>query len=346
MTHEEKTADLRRLAGEANNYRLERDWSVAMLCREISLLGSTKTFNRVLDEADELKEGIDIDRRLIDYANALELIKSRRDQERPAEPEYDDFDNVVQVQKAVIEALQETSVARFVCVEGATGTGKDAALNNLVRRWENIVISVEASEFWRESLAVPLSDILNAMDITRRKQNGGGGFVMPQMPYQREEILIEELQKRRLILAINEAHAMGPRMINTLKHLINKSPVVIVIFCHPKLISNLIKSNFEECSQLFGNRLCRRVRLDPPGPDEILTLLDRRGIQFCDARTANESAKKIAGEATANGNWRYVVKFTRRARLLAAGKPLTLEQTISAAARAAADCMPQGKAMQ
>jgi hypothetical protein len=334
--HNDTIPQLRDLAREIQNYQIERGLSDVALCRKVSQLGSTKTYKRILDANDPLDE-LNLARQLVNYSGAVEYIKSLRASERPPEPEYDDFANVVDSLAAVARAMQEDSIARFVVIQGENGTGKDAVLRALTARWGKVLLPVEASELWRESLSVPLADIIASLNV-RRQRDGetSESFKVPMHPHARLLLILEELAKRKLILCVNEGHHMGPRALNLLKTIINKTGTVVVMECVPKLLTRLVNSNYEEAIQLFGNRLCERVNLDSPRPDEIELLFERRGLVFAEPKDGPVAAGLVGGEAPQFGNWRYVVQVCREARDTAAGKPVTLDQFSSAVGRAKA----------
>ncbi|GEM_PF-961501 len=330
--HNDRIKQLRALARDVQNYQIERGWSDSKICSQIANIGSTKTYKRILDEADPLDQ-MDVEKQIRSYEAAVELIKARRGKDRPPEPEYEDFANIVDSRAAVARALQEDSIARFVVIEGENGTGKDAVKNALLDKWSKIIVPVEATELWRESMSVPLADIINALSI-RRQTESGEKFKMPNFPAARLELIIEELKNRKLVLLINEGHHMGPRSLNLIKTLINQTPVVPVMLCIPKLLQRLVSSAYEEAIQLFGNRLCERVRLNAPAEDEILLMFERRGVRFADVQEENLAAQALARESAHFGNWRYIVQVTREAREMGAGKAMTLKTFTEAQTRA------------
>ena len=120
------------------------------------------------------------------------------------------------------------------------------------------------------------------------------------------------LKERRLVLIINEAHHLGPRGLNMVKTLLNQTPTVIVLECIPALLTRMLGGTYEEAVQLTGNRLCERVYLAPPQTDEILLMLERRGVKFADAETRNTTAKQLAEHAPMYGNWRFIIQVTRK----------------------------------
>jgi hypothetical protein len=322
-------AELRQLARQARDYQTERGWSDAQMLREIPQLGSTKTYKRILDPEDALDE-LNIDNQLRAYRHAIELIELRRKSDKFAEPEYESFTNISTSLAAISRALTEDSIARFVAIEGENGTGKDAVKNALLKRWGNITLATEANEFWRDSLAAPLNAILTEYNRARKADLKARNY--PMLTF---ELLVETIADQRLVLLVNEAHHLGPRGLNLLKSLINRCPrLVIVAEFIPSLLRRLMTQNYEEAIQLFGNRLCERVKLPSPPANEITELMEKRGIVFDDPKTMKAVLDELAGEARNFGNWRYVIQFTREARALADGKPLTLAHFAAARTKA------------
>ena len=324
---------LRALAREVQNYQLERDWSDAKLCKEIAHVGSTKTYKRILDADDDLDE-LNVESQTRNYSAAVEYITALRTKDRPAEPEYEEFSNIRSVRAAVFRALQEDEecVARLVIVEGNTATGKDAVRRNLLKVWPKITVAVEATELWRDSLAVPARTIYNALTIV--KQADKDTKETPKPPRYPAEILAEvigALKERRLVLIINEAHHLGPRGLNMVKTLLNQTPTVIVLECIPALLTRMLSGSYEEAIQLTGNRLCERVYLASPPANEILMMMEKRGVKFADAETKNNAATMLAGEAPNFGNWRYVSQVTRKLIEAAKRGPVSTKAVTQAA---------------
>lgn len=315
------TTELRQLARQVRDYQTERGWSDSQLLREIPQLGSTKTYKRILDPEDTLDE-LKVENQLTNLRGAISFIELRRKADKLPEPEYDDFANITDSLSAISRALTEDSVARFVAIEGENGTGKDAVKNALLNRWGNITLATEATEFWRDSLATPLNTMLLEYARVRKVSD----LKPKNYPAQTFELLCSHLGDQRLVLLINEAHHIGPRGLNLVKSLINRCPkLVIVAEFIPALLRRLMTQNYEECSQLFGNRLCERKTLPAPPPDEILLFLERRGVTFDNSKTQRQAAADLHAESPRFGHWRYVTQFSREARKLVNGSGLSLE---------------------
>jgi hypothetical protein len=123
---------------------------------------------------------------------------------------------------------------------------------------------------------------------------------------------VAALKERKLILIINEAHHLGIPGLNMVKTILNATPTIIVLECIPVLLTRLLGSNYEEAIQLTGNRLCERVLLPTPPGEEILMMLDRRGVKFENVEVRNATAKLLEADAPTYGNWRFVIQVTRK----------------------------------
>ena len=307
MQNPEQITHLRELALQVRDFQTERGLSDQRLYAELPDIGSTKTYKKILDEADELEE-LNLKNQVANYERAIAEIKDIRAKATPTEVEYPDFSNIIIGQAAVARALREQTIARYVSIEGENGTGKDAVLNSLVVRWPKLTTVVEATERWRFSNATPARDLLLALGVTS----------IPHMPEARWEIVEKMLQESKRVLVINEAHHMGCHMLNNIKTLINKtkdnSRLVIVGMCVPKLIRDLETKQMETARQLFENRLCARVELPAPSASEIGMLMERRGVSFAAPEDRKVVTTEIAADAPGMGNWRYVSLVTREAR--------------------------------
>jgi DNA transposition AAA+ family ATPase len=333
--HTEQTINqLRALASTVREYQLERGWSDARLCKEISGVGSSKTFKAILDPKNPL-EDYDLEKQLKNFQSAVETIESKRKSDRPAEPEYDDFDNVTSSEIACRRASleDEECVARLVIIEGATSTGKDAVKRHLLSKFPNNSTALDANELWKMSPTTPLTAIYKALKIVKKKNDDTGE--VPAPPRHPRDLLagiLEELKARKLILVINEAHHIGLPGLNIVKTIINESPTVIVLIGIPKLLTRLLGSNYEEAIQLTGNRLCERVYLKTPQADEIALMLERRGVKFENIEVKNSTALTLQDAAPAFGNWRFVIQITRKLYEVSKRSPVTLQHVSKAVA--------------
>ncbi len=337
---------LRALAADIRSYQLSREWSDAKLAREIPHIGSSKTFKRILDPEDPLTEGLNLETQLKNYQAAATYAAALRAKDEPAETEYDTFTNIEETRAAVAEAFTTETNRRLVVIEGETGTGKDTCLRYLLKTWPRASVATEAHELWRDSVRNPslnvvLGDILNALDVRRQAEEKGEALKPLTRPSQRLETIVDQLNRRKLILFINEAHHMGPGGLNIIKTLINRTLVVPVLLCIPKLMQRLVSGSFDEAIQLFGNRLSRRVQLPTPPADEIIYMLDQNHITFDTLDTQTRAAKVIAAESPMFGNWSFVRRVIKQSRN---DKPLTLAQISESITQARSRCVAQPRA--
>jgi len=311
--HNQEIHKLRALAAEVKTYQAERGWSDARICKEIASLGSSKTYKRILDEKDDLDQ-LSVENQLRNYESAVAIVQRRRQEDRPAELEYEDFSNCRNSFAAVVRASMEDqeNVARLIIIEGNTATGKDCVKRFLLKKFPETAMEVEATELWK-SPTTPLLAIHAALSIIRRADKETKE--VPKPPRHPRDILneiVNELKQRKLILIVNEAHHMGVPGLNIFKTILNLTPTVVVFECIPALLTRLLGTNYEEAVQLTGNRLCERVYLSSPGASEILLMLKRRDVKFDDLETQNSCANNIAAEAPIFGNWRFVSQVVRK----------------------------------
>lgn len=335
----DKPARLAELARDIDNYRRERDWPLKKLAQQISQIGSDRTFTKILDGKFE---DLNVDSQLRAYEIAALTVADLRTRDFPAEPIYPGFANVLNVKTAVSRAWNEPSIARTVIVSGENGTGKTTARDQILKDWPKGTVNTQADETWRDSLNTPYLEIIRALNVKRKSENGEP-WRIPNYPPDRQEVILDELNKRKLILIIDDAHRMGPRGLNMLITLIDKSLVVPVLFGLPVLLRRLFTTAYEEAIQLTGNRLCERVSLDSPSAGEILDLFTSRGVTFADKPTEADASKRLVGECPDFGNWRFIVKVQRECFRMAGGKPMALDQFNTAFLAARARCVQEQK---
>lgn len=314
-----KISELRRIAQEIENRRLTLGLSKNVLCQKFGQLGSTKTFGRMLDAKDALEE-LNLDRQLENYQAALELVLGY--DEDPEELKiYSDFGFVRRGLNAVSDALQETDITRFVLVTAGSGGGKSAFLDLLQseKKTASITYRVEATEAWRSKISDLLGALLMEVGMFDRsteeeRARRDPSKELPQSSDARLRKLIERLDSRRVILAIDEGHHIGAEGYNIVKTIINQTRAVVVMTAIPEIIARINKKSHSEAQQLFTNRLSEHVRLGTPEAGDVLEFLKRRGIKFATAKDASAIADKISKEADSYGLWKYVKRCARYGR--------------------------------
>jgi len=319
MHTNETITKLRALAGDVRNYQLERGWSDARLCKEIASVGSSKTYKRVLDAADDL-EDLSLENQLRNFQSAVETIQAKRKTDRSPEPEYPGFANCESAEMAVRRASleDEECVARLVIIDGQTGTGKDAVRRHLLKRFPNNTVALEANDLWKSSPTTGHLAVYQALKIIKQQDQK-----VPRTPRELLAEIIAALRERKLILIINEAHHMGLPGLNMVKTIINATPTVVVLEWIPVGGTRLLGGNYEEAIQLTGNRLCERVLLPTPPGDEILHMFDDQGVKFENLEVRNSAAKLLEADAPAYGNWRFVIQVKRKLQDLTKRAPVT-----------------------
>lgn len=117
--------ELRQLATQIRDYQEAKKLSDSALVRKFADLGSTKTFNRIL--ADDLAE-LDLERQLANYRSVWALIESMGTEAGKEEELYEDLTPIIELKRAFLSTMQKKGNARFILVEGDTGTGRLGAV--------------------------------------------------------------------------------------------------------------------------------------------------------------------------------------------------------------------------
>lgn len=134
---------------------------------------------------------------------------------------FDDFDAVGKA----ITACRLKPVAnpdRCVVFLADTGGGKSALCGHAVKQFGAVV--VEARESWRRSRFCVLRDLCESAGVTTDKVT---------TPDRLEDLLVEKLNNRKTVVAIDEAEYFGGEALNTLKLILNKTPTVLLLCAIP-----------------------------------------------------------------------------------------------------------------
>lgn len=296
--------------------RAIRDWQLAQpgtndgrlsdsaLCKRFGSLGSTKTWSRILDLEDDLDD-LRIEEWAHNYARVLELIRTAELEPTANDADYEELTGPTEARAAVQAAMKERGNNRLVIIEGRSGSGKTTIARIIAARWPNMVALAEADETWKSNPNNMLGGLLMALPTIERKADKAEAASLPSGAAERKDEVIRRLASRRRVVVIDEAHHLGPSTLNMLKTLINQTDSVFVILAIPTLLRRLMCSAYEEARQLTSNRLCARVVLPDPAPDEVSRFLDRRGVQWDSAKDANQSCARLA-ELARDGQWALV----------------------------------------
>jgi hypothetical protein len=109
---------------------------------------------------------------------------------------------------------------------------------------------------------------------------------------------------------IEEVHHLCPQGVNTLKTLINLTPVIIIATGLPLLWDKLAGSRaaWAECKQLTGNRLAERIELVLTRADVTAFVVRRLGEETATAAFLEKVVTTLAQEAVSRGNMKFVSK--------------------------------------
>jgi hypothetical protein len=296
--HEPNTqTELCQIARQIRDWQLARQITDTRLCADYDI-GSTKTFRAL---ADGNPGEYDADRWLPKYRAAWNLIQTAT--EGPEQmPVFEDVGPAIRLRAAFADAMRETGNDRLIILEGNPGDGKTTAVNSLVGRYGSRIVQVEAVETWRDSINAMLADILLACGVAQP----------PASCAARLDKLVETLKARRGCLAIDEAHHMGPRSLNMVKTIINRTPGEVIMIGLPVLLKRLEMAAYQEARQLTLNRLCERITLSSADKDDTAILLERLGGVPADV--AREVSARVAAMAVGHGSLKFVARVCRRLR--------------------------------
>lgn len=310
MNDKSSQHELKVIAHNIQQWQEAKKLSDSSLRKRFPDIGSDRTYHRILSgDFDEL----DVEVQLAKYRAVWTLIETIGEDVGVAEDFYDDLSPVVQLRRALLETFHETGNARFILVQGDTGSGKTSAAKALITKYGQRILFVE--------LSVVLNDKPNAFLALIIQALGHKAF--PPLPMQRMDVVVRALNQGRRCLIIDELHHAGPNILNTIKALVNMTIGEIVGLTMPTLWSRLERGNYEECRQLIGNRLAERIKLAPVTKSDMTKFVNRRlpGLN-------GETAKAIAileQYAPNKGNMAFVRDTCKRAREMFDGEKITLE---------------------
>ena len=280
------------LARKIQQYQEEKKLNDSALLRKFPGLGSTKTFNRIVN--NELAE-LDLERQLANYRSVWALIESLGDEETRNEELYDDLSPVRHLQRAFLETMRSTGNNRLVVMEGDTGTGKSSARRLLIEKYGQRLLWIEATSVWKDNSSALLSTVLHALGVKD----------IPLNSTDRLARLIARLTESRICLIIDEGHHLGLNCLNTLKTLINQTPGEFMLLVMPTLWKRLERDAYEEVRQLVGNRLAERIKLDGLRETDVAKFINRR-VDRVDPATLKQAIRMILDRASRYGNMAFV----------------------------------------
>jgi DNA transposition AAA+ family ATPase len=311
-------SELLALATAIDTYRIDSGLSKAQLLRSYPELGTDKTLSKIM-AGDNTELKIE-ERWLPAYASVWRQLEGGEDVADAGL--ISTLEGPAELCRAYLDTRSERGNARFVLVLGDSGVGKSSAIAVMKSKpYGANVLEIEATAIWRDKAgkgtAAPLLRC-----IARR-------IGLRDLPIQRDQLLdvvVEKLQGAKRCLVIDEAHHLCENGINTIKTLINLTPVIIVAMAMPGLWDRLSgsKHGWAECKQLTGNRLAERIHLRLRVVDVERLMEDSCPELTPEQRT--KGANALAAEAVHYGNLRFVVAVLKRYRReVKAGQKPSLE---------------------
>ena len=302
--------ELVELAKGIRNWQEAKGLSTSKMLRRFPTLGSDRTYGRLVAGT---VEDLDIEKQLVNYRSAWALIEAVGEDASTSEDFYDDLSPVVQLRRAMMETFTENGLARFILVQGDTGSGKTSAARSLIQRYGSRLLFTELSNYVNDSPYNFSVLVLEALGVRTPPNDSMSCFAK----------LVHELNVTRRCLVIDELHHAGPKILNSIKTLINKTPGEFVGLTMPTLWNRLEKAAYEECRQLTGNRLAERIQLDQINRSDMTKFVTRR-LPGLNGATAQAIAL-LEQSARGRGNLAFVRDVCRRAAAQYDGQKITIE---------------------
>lgn len=131
---------------------------------------------------------------------------------------------------------------RLVVFLAPTGGGKTHGVARAIAEtYPRRSVLVTGNETWRNNYFAAAADIAGAAGVKRENLSGAA---------QAQQALIDKLNVERPVVVIDEANHFGPRTLNLLKTILNKTTCVVVVLAIPALWALITRENAEEAAQL------------------------------------------------------------------------------------------------
>lgn len=318
-TSKKDAAELTDLANRIHNWAAGNGIPLAKVIRDYPGLGSDRTWR---DLREGRLEGYDVEAQLANYRAALNVLEEVQGA-NGAEPVYDDLTPVVQLRRAALAAMRCNGTNRVVIVQAPSGGGKTTALRMLCGKYGTRIVPVEAADAWSDRPASLLGAVLRALGVGQ----------LPSGTVERLEKCQELLNVSRRMVAVDEAHHLGPHCLNCIKTLVNTTPGEWLLIAIPTLWAKLETSAYQEARQLSTNRLSERVRMEL-GEKDIERYLSR-AFEGADAAALRHGAKLIRPAAQSSGNLAFVRDVVACLRDIAGEGAVTVQNIADAIQSAA-----------
>ncbi|WP_395737437.1 AAA family ATPase [Prosthecobacter sp.] len=319
------TSQLLAFAKNIETYRADLGTSKAVLLRDYPELGSDKTYGKIIN--GNLGE-LDTEKWAAAYEHVWQQIQ--HDDQGADEGLIENLSAPVELCRSYLETRNEKGNARFILILADTGMGKSSAIKVMQSKpYGGLMVVVEASDAWKGPKGTS-GPLLHAI---------GTALGMHGLTTRRDALLndvMNKLRGQRRCLVIEEAHHLCPQGLNTIKTLINLTPVIVVATAIPVLWERVAgsKAAWAEVKQLVGNRLAERIVLTL-GMDDVMAFLERRGVNaWLNAADMKKAAARLVEEARGFGNMKFIDRATTRfKREVAKGQDATLETFTNAIAQ-------------
>ncbi len=313
------TGQLLSTAKHIDTYRADLGISKASLLRDFPELGSDKTYGKLVNgDASQLDAAAWLEK----YEHVWGQIQ--HDEQGADEGLIESLDAPVELCRSYLETRNERGNGRFILLLGDSGVGKTSAVQVMKSKpYGGLIFDLEATDVWKDKAgrgtAVPLLQAI------------GERIGLKGLPASKAKLLgviIGKLKERRICLVIEEVHHLCPQGVNTLKTLINLTPVIIIATGLPVLWEKLAGSRaaWAECKQLTGNRLAERIELRLTVADVSAFITRRLGSDLATPDFLQRCAPLLTQEAVSRGNMKFVSKTVQTfQRQVGKGEDATVE---------------------
>ena len=313
------SSQLLAVAKNIETYRADLGMQKAPLLREYPELGSDKTYGKIISGS---LDQLDVPSWLEKYQHVWNQIQ--HDEQGGDEGLIESLGAPVELCRSYLETRNERGNGRFILVLGESGMGKTSAVNVMKSKpYGGLIYDMEATDVWKDKYgrgtAVPLLQAIG-------ERIGLKG--MPSAKSKLLSVVVNKLKERRICLVIEEVHHLCPQGVNTLKTLINLTPVIIIATGLPVLWEKLAgsKAAWAECKQLTGNRLAERIELRLTPADVSAFLVRRLGESVATGEFTAKTAPLLIQEAVSRGNMKFISKAVQTfLRQVAKGEDATVE---------------------
>jgi type II secretory pathway predicted ATPase ExeA len=195
--------------------------------------------------------------------------------------------------RAAVTAIKRCANApqnRLVVYLASTGGGKTTLARKLRDIYLDQVVTVEASEPWRDNYLAGLRAMLDVLNLESQ--------LMFATKIDAETLLIDELARRPRSVVIDEAHYAGKAALNLVKLILNKTQSRVVLLAIPQLWAQLTNKAAQEAAQL-RRRTAAKIQVDAIRRDDCQKFL---GAKLAGFATLNGAEKEVVSACLTTAN--------------------------------------------